>query len=297
MKDFRRLRLSLLGLGLLGCERAKAPPPVDSVKPVPLSPADSVIAATTKNWNVSAGPVLLVVAGSASQAFIIAPDSATAADQLANIPKPATVTLLGRGGTVQTADLPSVADSNGCVVGTLSAAPPPRGWSVGFIGGVIAPLALDSTESLSHADSSKLVIEMTRLASALPNDSAGRFSGLPFIVRSVWRFKVADGPTVVIATLSRQVNQEALPLQERTLLIAEESATDSTFSTGYSERTSGPEETIESQDVLAAVLIGTARSPALILSRDDGESVAYGLIERGENGQWRPRWRSARRRC
>lgn len=255
------------------------------------------MAATTRNWNVSAGPVLLVAAGSATQAFIVAPDSATADEQLANIPQPASVTLFGRGGTVQTANLPALADSNGCAVGTLSAAPPPRPWSLGFIGGVIAPVAMDSTESLSAADSAKLVVEVTRLASGLPMDSAGRFAGLPFIVRSLWRFNVADGRPVVIATLSRQVNQEASPLQERTLIVAEYSPTDSTYSIGYSERASGPEETIESQDVLGAVLIGTARSPALVLSRDDGYSASYGLVERDENGRWQPRWRSARRRC
>ena len=165
------------------------------------------------------------------------------------------------------------------------------------MGGVIAPVAMDSTESLSRADSAKLVVEMTRLASALPNDSAERFSGLPFIVRSVWRFKIPSGQTVVIATLSRQINQEATPLQERSFLVAEQSATDSTYSTVYSERTSGPEETIESQEVLGAVLVGTTRTPALILSRDDGDFVAYGLVERAENGRWSQRWRSARRRC
>ena len=297
MKHFRRLSLSLLGFGVVACDRAKAPPPVDSVKTTPISPVDSVVAATTRNWNVSAGPVLLVVAGSASQAFVIAPESATEAEQLANIPKPASVTLFGRGGTVQSAELPSIADSNGCAIGTLSGAPPPRAWSVGFMGGVIAPVAMDSTESLSRADSAKLVVEMTRLASALPNDSAERFSGLPFIVRSVWRFKIPSGQTVVIATLSRQINQEATPLQERSFLVAEQSATDSTYSTVYSERTSGPEETIESQEVLGAVLVGTTRTPALILSRDDGDFVAYGLVERGENGRWSQRWRSARRRC
>ena len=297
MKHFRRATVCVLSVAIVACERAKAPPPVESAKAAPLSPADSAIVATTRNWNVSAGPVLLVAAGSASQAFVIAPDSERTAEALAGIPKPAVVTLFGRGGTVQTADLPALADSNGCAVGMLSAAPPPRPWSVGFIGGVIAPVAMDSTESLSRADSAKLVVDMTRLASALPNDSAGRFSGLPFTVRQLWRFMNAEGQPVVIATLSRQVNQEASPLQERTLLVAEQSPADSTFTTVYSERASGPEETIESQDVVAAVLMGGGRTPALILSRDDGDSVSYGLIERTDNGQWRPRWRSARRRC
>ena len=51
------------------------------------------------------------------------------------------------------------------------------------------------------------------------------------------------------------------------------------------------------EGTLGAVLVGTTRTPALILSRDDGDSVAYGLVERGENGRWSPRWRSPRRRC
>jgi hypothetical protein len=100
MKHFRRVSLSLLGIGVAACDRAKPPPPVDSVKATPISPADSAVAATTRNWNPSAGPVLLIFAGSASQAFVIAPDSATESTQLANIPRPASVTLFGRGGTV-----------------------------------------------------------------------------------------------------------------------------------------------------------------------------------------------------
>ena len=83
--------------------------------------------------------------------------------QLANLPHPASVTLFGRGGTVQTAELAAVSDTGACVVGTLSAAPPPRPWIVGFIGGVVSPLAMDSTESISHADSAALVVGATRL--------------------------------------------------------------------------------------------------------------------------------------
>ena len=297
MKPFRRSGLSLALFVFAACERSKAPPPAETTVVRPLSPADSAVAATTRNWDSGAGPVLLVAAGSPSAAFVITPDSTNAASQLAALPRPASVTLFGRGGTVQSAELPAVADSNGCAVSTLSGAPPPKPWSIGFVGGVVAPVRLDSTQALSPADSASFVVGVTRLASSLPNDSAGRFIGLPFVVRTIWRFQIPDGPTVVVATLTRQINQEATPLQEHTLLVAEKAANDTSMTMGYSERSYGAEETIESSDLLAAALIGSSRTPALILSRDYGDATAYALVERSDNGQWKPRWRSARRRC
>ena len=297
MKAFRRSGFILASLLVLaGCERGKAPPPVDTTIKRPASPIDSAIAATTRNWDGSAGPVLLVAGETPAQAFIIAPDSAGAAKTLAGIPRPATATLVGKNGTIQTSDLQAVADGNACEVSSLGVAPPPRPWNVGFVGGVIAPVALDSTASLSPADSSSLVVGVTRLASLLPNDTAGRFVGLPFVVRSLWRFH-SENTVVVIATLARQINQEASPLQEHTLLIAERPANDTTLETSYFERSFGDEETVESYDVLAAVMIGASQTPAIVITRDYGDATAYGLIERNDNGRWSPRWRSARRRC
>ena len=283
----------------VACERGKPPPSADSVqRPTPVV-VDSAIPPPQRNWNTSAGPLLLVAAESPSRAFVVAPDSATAAAQLASIPRPASVTLFGRGGTVQTAELPAVPDTSVCIIASLSAAPPPRPWSVGFIGGVVSPLPMDSLQSLSPADSLALAVSMTRLASALPNDSAGRFTGLPFVVGPVWRFVIPSGVPIVIATLIRKINQEATPLQEHTLIIAERrgQAGDTSFATAYSERSYGDEETIESRDVLAAALIGGSRTPAIIIGRDYGVASAFGLVERGDDGRWRPVWRSARRRC
>ena len=138
---------------------------------------------------------------------------------------------------------------------------------------------------------------MNRLASALPNDSAGRFAGLPFVVRSLWRFTIPSGSLVAVASVTRQINQEATPLQEHTLLVAERAPGDTTFSTAYSERSYGQEETIESREILAGALIGVARLPALFLIRDYGDASAYGLIERGQDSKWRRRWTSSRRHC
>jgi len=299
MKSFRRHWGLVAALLALACERANTRARSDSATTRPAMPTDSAAAAASPGgkWDAAAGPVLLVASASPAQAFVVAPDSTTAAAELAAIPHPASVTLFGRGGTVQTADLPAVQDTGGCTTGTLSAAPPPRAWSVGFIGGVVAPLPLDSTEAIAPADSAALVIVLNRLASALPNDSAGRFTGLPFVVKSIWRFSLPSGTHVVIGTLTRQINQEATPLQEHTLVVAERPATDTTFAMTYSERSYGEEETIESRDVLAAALIGPGRIPSVFLTRDYGDAVAYGLIERGDDGRWHRRWTSARRHC
>jgi hypothetical protein len=299
MNLFRRSLWFGAALTGIACERGKPPVRIDSTAPTPVATTDSTTTTPSRNWDLSAGPLLLVAAESPSRAFVIAPDSATAAAQLAAIPHPASVTLLGRGGTVQTGELPTVSDSGACIAATLRAAPPPRSWSIGFIGGVVAPLPLDSIQSFSAADSASLAATVIRIASALPNDSAGRFNGLPFVVRTLWRFNPASDVQAVVATLMRQINQEATPLQEHTLIIAERrlKGDDTTFSKAYSERSYGPEETIESSDVLAAALLGGNRNAALILSRDYGDATAYGLLERGDDGHWRSRWTSARRHC
>jgi len=241
-------------------------------------------------------PVLLVAGETSTRALVVLPARNEQAT-LANLPRPASATLFSRAGVVQTADLPTIADSGGCAVGSLSAAPPPRPWSVGFIGGVVAPLPVDSIGSLSSADSTRYATWLNRLASALPNDSSGRFSGLPFVVRSISRFAIPDGPQVIVGTLSRQLNQEATPLQERTFVVAEQKRGDSTIASAYGERSYGDEETIESRELLAALLIGEARTPAIVISRDFGNDVAYALFERVGEVKWRNQWSSARRHC
>ena len=162
---------------------------------------------------------------------------------------------------------------------------------------MVAPIPVDSIGSISAADSSRYVTWLNRLASALPNDSSGRFSGLPFVVRSISRFVVPDGPDVIVGTLSRQLNQEATPLQERTFIIAEQAHADSTIVAAFGERSYGDEETIESRELLAALLIGEGHTPAIVVSRDFGNDIAYALFERVGNAKWRNQWSSPRRHC
>jgi hypothetical protein len=298
MIRLRRSQLFLLLVLAGACERGRPPATADTLETPRQTAVDSAHPALpARNWDKSAGPVLLVAGDSPLHALVIVPDSSTIGATIADLPHPASVTLFGRNGTVQNAEIPVVSDSDACAVAKLSAAPPPRPWTVGFVGGVVSPIAMDSLPSLGRADSLDALTNMARLASAMPNDSAGRFTGLPFVVGTIWRFSIPGGPQTFIALIRRQINQEATPLQERTLIVAERSASDSTMSAVYSERSYGDEETIESRDILAAVQFGSERNVALVVSRDFGNATAFGLVERGSDGKWRARWISARRHC
>jgi hypothetical protein len=300
MNAFRRSIPWLLALLAVACERSNRSRPVDTVaSPGAAPPAtDSTTTANRPSaWDPSAGPILLVPADSANRAFVIVPDSASRASVLSGLPRSASVALFGRNGSVQSAELPSVAEANGCQAVGLQSAPPPHAWSVGFLGGVVAPLRVDSIESSTSPDSASLAASVFRLASMLPNDTAGRFTGLPFVARGMWRFTLPNGSIVLAANVIRQINQEATPLQERTFVLAERAPSDTSFMMAYHERIYGEEETIESGDFVAAVALGANRNAAVIISRDFGDATAYSMIERDDDGHWRLRWTSARRHC
>jgi len=301
MKRFRRARLPhlalLAALSLAACERSKTPARIDSASPAPTGASDTSATTTARVWNPDIGPVLLVAAAAPTEAYVLLPNDSAARATFANIPRPASATLFGRAGSVQLANVPSVADSGSCMTATIAGAPPPHAWNLGFIGGVVAPIPVDSTESFTNGDSLAAVTWMNRLASALPNDSAGHFVGLPFVVHEMWRFSLPDGTQILAANVVRQLNQEATPLQENTLLVAERAAKDSIYTTAYSERSYGEEESIATHELIAAAQLGADKRPAIVVERDYGDSKSYVLIERVAAGRWRAGWSSPRLHC
>ena len=174
------------------------------------------------------------------------------------------------------------------------------GWSVAFIGGRVRPVALDSIEAFVRVDSARLAAETARLASLLPSDTAIAFRGIPFAVRTAYRFTAPDGADVLVADVQRKVNQEANPLEEHILLVAERGpqsgGQDARYRTVYSERSSGTEEGIEMSEVLAAVRLAGGRV-AIVLGRQGYETAAYSLLERASPGRWRVRWTSVYTGC
>jgi hypothetical protein len=145
----------------------------------------------------------------------------------------------------------------------------------------------------------RLATDVVQLAGRLPDDTAGAFRGLPFYVRTIRRFQPVPGVQALVADLSRRINQEADPREEQLLLVAERDSgkTDGPWHVGFSLRASGHEGTVETHDVLAALAVGAARRPTLVLGRYVGDGVAYALLERNGAGRWELRWVSAASGC
>jgi hypothetical protein len=175
----------------------------------------------------------------------------------------------------------------------------PGPWTVGFVTGHAIAVAMDSIPTLSPADSANRTGDVARIASSLPNDTAAAFRGLPFEVQRAGRFSIAPGIDGIAAVLARHVNEEANPREEHIFLIAERDSTHPPLAwvAAYSERESGAEDDLETNEVLAMVRLGPGRTPTIVLSRDYGDGGVYSLIERAAPGQWRLRWSSAYTGC
>ena len=69
------------------------------------------------------------------------------------------------------------------------------------------------------------------------------------------------------------------------------------YTPAYYSRTAGAEETTPASEVLAAVLIGSSRRPAVVVNIENDDGRQLGLIEHTAPGQWRSVWRSAYTDC
>ena len=307
---------SVLALWLsAGCERTEpAPGRKDTaVTVVPLPDSAVVQLPPPSTWDSSAGPALFVASQAPTEATVIIgthADSAaldTARFDVALV-RAIELDLFAPGRRVGSARVGAAASpprSDSCATWpsvTLIAATPDTAsrpsWTVGFQVGHAAEVALDSIEGLPSADSSRVAAEVARIASALPGDTAASFRGLPFVVTKAWRARVRNRQ-ILLAIVVRNVNQEANPRQERLFLVAERDTTQSSaarYAPAYHERVTGLEETIETTDPIAMVLLGTERRPTIVVTRDGPMGAAYALIERVA-GHWQRRWASVYSGC
>ncbi len=272
-------------------------------------------------WDAAAaGPVLLVAGSNGSDAAIVLPpyDDSTLADAPTTdtaLHPGARVDLFARAGPMGSATItPAAAGSysGGCTAWpsarlTTPAAPPPA-WSVAFLSGYATSLPMDSMADLSPRDSSRRAIAVDRVASALPDDTAAAFRGTPFVVADAHRFVLpptpgSDTAEVIAAELVRRLNTEANPREEHLLLIVERAPATGpggrppTYVPAYWDRVSGPEDEVESSEVMAGVLLGAAHTPSIIVGRDDGDGGSYTLLDRDAPRHWRVRWNSAYTGC
>lgn len=270
---------------LTACDKPRTETPADSTVD-----SQSTVVAPTRSWSGSWAPELgemfIVPADSENAAVVVFPDAPTSGT-VASSP----VTLVNTtGDTIAPRVMLRGPDSLQCgdaavvrMVGTI-----PAGWSLGLQSGASPPIHLDSIEGLPPIDSARIVADLARLASGLGGKEQSRFSGLPFAVVAGRRFDL-EHRSILVAQLVRRLPQEASPLEERTLLIAERSRSrDSVYAVAYNQRSEGSEETAEHFETLAVVR-GRATT-LLLLARDRVSRTDYQILERSAAGRWRVRW-------
>jgi hypothetical protein len=256
----------------------------------------------------------MVVMGATPQdAMIVPPDFGSTSDENQHFEtrtlEGADLDLFASGRLVGTARISRLADTahptpdckalpRAQLVPSTTGTPLPL-WSIGFVHARVSAIAIDSIESMSRADSARLVIEIARLASALPDDSAEAFRGLPFVVRTLRRFQPVPGVEALVADVVRKVNQEANPRQEQLFLIAERDSANPGVPPriAYVDRASGLEEALDAIEVLGAVSLGRDRRATIIISRESQDGTSYALLERSGAVRWRVRWTSAPAGC
>jgi hypothetical protein len=306
-----------IALAVLGaCERkstVKAPASSSTeTQPPAASPAPRpVIAPST--WDSAAGPVMFVRGNTPAEAFVVFPGitDSTPSDDVhfdSALARNTQVELFERGRGGDAARIGPMSggewDADQCIewpaAKMLAAATSPTssGWTVAFLKGRAKVIPLDTIETMAHADSAQLAADITRLVSTVPNDTARTFRGIPYAVRTAYRFAPVDGVDGVVADVVRTLNQEATPLEEHTLIVGERpTGSGVAYHLAFREVTAGSDETLESSDVLAAVTLGSPPHVDLVLAREGYESNAYALLERRPDGSWHLRWTSAHTGC
>ena len=308
----RRTAVTLAALlALAGCDGDEAPAPRETAgTSEPVTIGGATAAAEVLGWDPAiAGPVLFVGGAEGGAAAVVFPGltDSTFTDSTTFALAPLDgqrVELFARGGRVAQARVPAATalpqEGDACLAWpsvTLQGTSP--GWLVGFLTGHARAIPLDSIEHLTGADSAQLAAEAARLASLIPNDTAVAFVGLPFVVRTAYRFAPAPGVEALVADVVRRIAQEANPREQHVLLIAERpaGARAARYRLAYQARTSGAEDAVETREVLAAVRLGPTGTPTLVLGLTYYEGNAYMLVERTGDLAWRERWSSAYAGC
>ena len=257
------------------------------------------------NWDRDAGPLMLLATANGDTASVVLPEATdstiTSFQGMAPPIAGSTFDLFARGGKLKTGAsvvaLPST-DSSDCYSWPRARLDDAvANWRVGFVANRVLPVKLDSIEALSSVDSAALAAAITQTAATLPVAADPAFRGLPFRVRSGFRF-ILDSVDVVIADVVRAVNEEANPRVEHLTIIGERPAgSRGKFDAAYYNRTAGAEESTQVMDILAVVELGPGRRPVVVVGIESENGGRVGLIERTGWGRWTLTWRSAYTDC
>lgn len=262
-------------------------------------------------WNAVAGRHLLVALESPDSALLVLPEL-TSDSSLAN----SQVTVHGRisldyalyapDGSAGTARLTGavVPRENTCqswpVARLLPVSPDSAfpAWTIGLQTGQARGIPYSPLDRQASRDSARIVVDLTRLASQAPNDTATTFRGLPYVVRAAYAAVLTDSQDFIFGELVRRVNIEANPHEERTTVIGERSPTSGggRYTLAFSERHTGDEESIPTTELIGLVTLRDGTDVAFG-ARDYSDGGTFIMFERSKGARWRLRWQSAYAGC
>ncbi len=266
---------------------------------------------TSGAWHAVAGRHLLVALASPDSALVVLPeltsDSSLASSQVAlQGSTPSDYALFAPDGDTATARLTSavVPRQNSCqswpVARLLPVSPDTalRAWTIGLQTGRARGIPYSPLERQASRDSARIVVDLTRLASQAPNDTAAAFRGLSYVVRSAHSAVLADSHSFLFGELVRRVNVEANPYEERTTIIGERDVTSAgdMYTLAFSERHIGDEESVPTTELIGLVRLRDGTDVAFG-ARDYSDGGTFVMFERGRGARWRLRWQSAYAGC
>jgi hypothetical protein len=284
------------------CERAKAPAkgtPGAEPKPSPSTPSgvSSSIAAPARVWDDEIGGVLATPSLDGGLPVMFAHDTANTADIEVELLSHDALKIRG---TLKPGNrIRACAWRRNATVADADGRPPSSGWSLALAPGMATPYSVDGIVDLLPRDSAATVARVSRLVSAIPEDSlSAPFRGLPIVVRDAWRFRLPDSTAVIVAIALRSLNVESNPRTEAITIIAEQDSSSSPgqWRTAFFERVTGPEDRMEGMDLLAAFQIRDSR-PAVALMRDGDAGLQVEIVERTAARAWSIHWSSAALPC
>lgn len=303
-RPVRRALVVASAVWITACEQADQPPPPPdtTVAPTASTVEPSLPPVTPPVWDAGAGAVLLVRDDSLTRAIYpsvtVLDSTAVLEEALVREFSADAFHLGGAAGSLRVRGFAAAEEECALWPAVQLANDLEREWTVALARGVADPVVLRPIESLAQADSARLAAQLTRLAARLPNDTARAFQGLPFTVRAAYVFDPAPGVRTAVADILRRVNVEANPREEALLLVAERDTTAAAeWQVAYAERSSGSETAVVRSVPLGAVRLRATNAPALIVERGGPDWIVYALVQRGADGVWRERWRSAQSGC
>lgn len=307
------VRAALCGVVLVcACEGETPPLPTDSALAVPGvdEPARVTEGPVSSGWDLRAGPFLVLptIEGGTMTGSLMLPEATdlTVGDTagVGEMMGDGRLELFARSGSVGIARL-SVEGAPrleaGCTAWPIARLAVDAGvtvshWTAAFTAGQVTAIPLDSIEGFAPRDSARLVTDLARLASGMPNDTSRTFRGLPFVVLRAWRSRGLDSGFVV-ATLVRRVNQEDAPKEERVVLVVDTPTADAkSWTVGWHERADGFEDELVVAEPLLAFVAKGARDVRLLFGRDDGVALGAAVLSRS-SGRWQVLWESAIAGC